>query len=455
MTTAPDFPGHSPLTRTEWLICVIAAHRLRVRHLRAADAAAHRAAGAARAGGRDARHPRVQPLGRAAVLRCPPSPAASSACSGGYLTDRLGRRRVLTWSILLYAFSAFAAGFCDDRLACCSSSAARRSSACASSSSPPSRGWPSSSPTRSSASRCSATRRPSRRSAALMVTGANFLARHFAESLPEIHGGHEAWRYTLMSGVIPAHAADRHPAVPAGVAGLAAEEGSGHAEAAEPRRRSSSRELRRATIVTTLMFALQLRRRVRRDPARAADRARTRRGAATSRGPTSRRSVSGVAGLRRSVGGLVGRMHPRRPRRAHHRRGAAACFASSRSRASCSCRWSSSARRRRPRRSASRASSFAGLFTVAQFSFWGNYLPRVYPTHLRGTGESFAANVGGRMIGTSAAFVTTTLAHLDAGGNAVGQAGLGGGARRASPSTWWASLPASSCRSRRREELPD
>src|SRR5438105_1411297 len=29
---------------------------------------------------------------------------------GGYLTDRLGRRRVLTWSILLYAGSAFAAG---------------------------------------------------------------------------------------------------------------------------------------------------------------------------------------------------------------------------------------------------------------------------------------------------------------------------------------------------------
>src|SRR5512134_999328 len=29
---------------------------------------------------------------------------------GGYLTDRLGRRRVLTWSILIYAFSAFAAG---------------------------------------------------------------------------------------------------------------------------------------------------------------------------------------------------------------------------------------------------------------------------------------------------------------------------------------------------------
>src|SRR6185312_7754745 len=50
-----------------------------------------------------------------------------------------------------------------------------------------------------------------------------------------------------------------------------------------------------------------------------------------------------------------------------------------------------------------------GFFTIAQFSFWGNYLPRVYPTYLRGTGESFAANVGGRMIGTCAALVTTQL----------------------------------------------
>ena len=52
----------------------------------------------------------------------------------------------------------------------------------------------------------------------------------------------------------------------------------------------------------------------------------------------------------------------------------------------------------------------AGLLTVAQFSFWGNYLPLVYPVHLRGTGESFAANIGGRMIGTGFAAVTSTLA---------------------------------------------
>jgi len=54
-------------------------------------------------------------------------------------------------------------------------------------------------------------------------------------------------------------------------------------------------------------------------------------------------------------------------------------------------------------------SFLVGFTTIAQFSFWGNYLPRVYPTYLRGTGESFAANVGGRMIGTCAALVTTQL----------------------------------------------
>jgi hypothetical protein len=51
-----------------------------------------------------------------------------------------------------------------------------------------------------------------------------------------------------------------------------------------------------------------------------------------------------------------------------------------------------------------------GLFTVGQLNFWGNYLPRVYPTHLRGTGESFAANIGGRLVGTSFAWITATLA---------------------------------------------
>jgi MFS family permease len=51
----------------------------------------------------------------------------------------------------------------------------------------------------------------------------------------------------------------------------------------------------------------------------------------------------------------------------------------------------------------------AGLCIVAQFSYFGEYLPKVFPVHLRGTGGAFATNVGGRMIGTSAAFLTTNL----------------------------------------------
>jgi hypothetical protein len=59
----------------------------------------------------------------------------------------------------------------------------------------------------------------------------------------------------------------------------------------------------------------------------------------------------------------------------------------------------------------------AGFCTVAQFSFWGNYLPMVYPTHLRGTGESFAANVGGRMVGTLFAAVSAQLSGVMPGGS--------------------------------------
>lgn len=53
--------------------------------------------------------------------------------------------------------------------------------------------------------------------------------------------------------------------------------------------------------------------------------------------------------------------------------------------------------------------AFCGFMTVAQFSYFGEYLPKVFPLYLRGTGGSFATNVGGRMIGTSAAYITANL----------------------------------------------
>jgi MFS family permease len=67
-----------------------------------------------------------------------------------------------------------------------------------------------------------------------------------------------------------------------------------------------------------------------------------------------------------------------------------------------------------------------GFLTVAQFSYMGEFLPKVFPVHLRGTGGSFATNVGGRMIGTSAAFLTTQLA-AKFGGNTFEQVATAAG----------------------------
>ncbi|WP_439624781.1 MFS transporter [Gemmata sp.] len=52
---------------------------------------------------------------------------------------------------------------------------------------------------------------------------------------------------------------------------------------------------------------------------------------------------------------------------------------------------------------------FCGLLTVAQFSYVSEYLPKVFPVHLRGTGSGFATNVGGRMLGTMAATLNTEI----------------------------------------------
>jgi MFS family permease len=66
-------------------------------------------------------------------------------------------------------------------------------------------------------------------------------------------------------------------------------------------------------------------------------------------------------------------------------------------------------------------SFIATLLVTAQFSFIGNYLPRLFPTGLRGTGESVAVNVGGRLIGASAAFITPLLAGMVPGPNPTAQ----------------------------------
>jgi MFS family permease len=122
---------------------------------------------------------------------------------GGYLTDLLGRRRVLTFSILLYAFAALAAGFatslpqllffrCLVFIGVCVEFVAAVAWLAELFPEPRQRervlGW-----TQAFSSL-----------GGLLVGAANVLAARCADLLPAIHGDHEAWRYTLISGVIPA-----------------------------------------------------------------------------------------------------------------------------------------------------------------------------------------------------------------------------------------------------------
>ena len=69
--------------------------------------------------------------------------------------------------------------------------------------------------------------------------------------------------------------------------------------------------------------------------------------------------------------------------------------------------------------------ALCGFLTVAQFSYFGEYLPKAFPLHLRGTGGGFATNVGGRMIGTSAAYLTANLIAPHLAGNTFEQVAAG------------------------------
>ena len=96
--------------------------RVRVRHLQDPDAAAHRAAGAPRADRRGAGSPEFQIwVGR--LFYIPAFAGGIFGLLGGYLTDLFGRRRVLTFSILIYAIAAFLSGF-STSVGSCSSCAA-------------------------------------------------------------------------------------------------------------------------------------------------------------------------------------------------------------------------------------------------------------------------------------------------------------------------------------------
>ena len=391
-----------PLTPTQWLICAIAAlgfafdtYELLMLPLIARPALA------------DLLHvPPTNPLINewVGVLFYVPALAGGVfGLIGGYLTDIFGRRRVLVWSILIYAFSALAAGFstspgwllfwrCGVFVGVCVEFVAAVA-------------WLAELfPESERRERVVGYTQAFGSFGGLMVTGAYYLCVTYGHSLPEIAGGHEAWRYTLMSGVIPAIPLMLiRPFLPESPLWQQKRQ-------AGTLKRPSFGVLfqpafRRTTIVTTLMMACAYAAAfgaVQQVPRIVPGLPEVR----TLARPAQEQTISAVQSYQ-EFGGLAGRV--------------ALGFL---------------AARILSRRRLLRVFQIPGLIllpivflgpatsnlellqwgifalgfaTIGQFSFWGNYLPRVYPTYLRGTGESFAANVGGRMIGTCAALVTTQL----------------------------------------------
>jgi MFS family permease len=418
---------------------------------------------------------------------------ASAVCGGvfgllgGYLTDRFGRRAVLTWSILLYAVSAFASGFatsalmllvlrCLTFIGVCVEFIAAVAWLAELFPNPHQRetilGY-----TQAFAS-----------VGGLLVTGVYFLIVRHAHSLPPIFDGHAPWRYALISAVIPAIPLILiRPFLPESPVWRAK-------RAAGTLRRPGIGQLfqpafRRTTLVTAALFAcgfgaafgaLQMTpqmvpglvpalaplppqqaqyeaaklARERQDTARldelkgraeklkadaaahpenealqkTADLAQKGygRAAAAARDDAKfeelRASVESLQTLRENqvagvqfyqeIGGLAGRF--------------ALAWLALRIVSRRKLLWAFQipgllilplvylfpAAGKLPANNVEwlRAGIFlAGFCTIAQLSYWGNYLPRAYPVYLRGTGEGFAANVGGRMLGTSGLLVATQL----------------------------------------------
>lgn len=340
---------------------------------------------------------------------------------GGYLTDLWGRRRVLVWSILLYAISALAAGFatsleqllffrCTTFIGVCVEFVAAVA-------------WLAELfPDAKQRENVLGYTQAFSSIGGLLVTGAYYLAVTWAPNLPAIHGGHEAWRYTLISGVLPAiPLMIIRPFLPESP--LWAQ----HKAAGTLRRPSFAAlfqpQYSRTTWVTMIMYAasygaafgaIQHLPRIVPGLAEVLPLAR----------PLQQKVVSNVQ-FYQEIGGLVGRVilaylavrivGRRTLLRVFQVPGlflVPLVFFNAMDVSVDVLKWGVFA---------------AGLLTVAQFSFWGNYLPRMYPTHLRGTGESFAANIGGRMLGTSAALITTTLANYTPGASPAAKLAVAAG----------------------------
>jgi MFS family permease len=343
----------------------------------------------------------------AGLFLCVPSVLGGlTALVGGYLTDRIGRQRVLVWSIVLYGGAAFmsglstslyelmfwrcitVAGACVEFVAAIAwltelyPDAKRREAML---------GF---------AQACATVGN-------FMIAGAWYASVTWGHLLPEVHGGHSAWRYALFFGALPAiPLIIVRPFLPESPAWR-------EKKAAGTLQRPRFRELfeprlRRVTLVTTALvgccYALAF--------------------GMLQHIPRVVPGLPQVANLPRvqqehwvtwvhlhvDTGALIGRFILA---------GLVVWFIA-----------------RRPMLRwllviglglypfvflgpalqdvdhFKYAVLLVTLVVAVQYSFWGNYLPRVFPLHLRGTGESFAMSFGARTFAPFMALLTANLATV-------------------------------------------
>ena len=340
---------------------------------------------------------------------------------GGYLIDRFGRRRVLFWSILLFCFSALATGYSSSAMQllvyrCITFVGVSVEFVAATA-------WLAELfPDRDQRETILGSTQIFASTGGILMSAASYLSLSVGRLLPPVHGGHEAWRYTILFGILPAiPLLVVRPFLPESpIWKKKREEGT--------LQRPSIMELfhpefRKTALLSCFMMAC----------AYAASFGMLQHFARIIPGAPEvkilahadqQKIVSALQGVQ-EVGSLVGRILM----------AGLTIFVISRKRLlhifqipglllipvvvllpamrdTAMPAW---------------GIFVLGTVSVAQFSFWGNYLPTLYPTHLRGTGESFAANVGGRMLGTSAALITTSIVTYMPGGSATRQLGYAAG----------------------------
>jgi MFS family permease len=325
---------------------------------------------------------------------------------GGYLTDILGRRRVLVWSILFYAFSACGASFSTTLTALLIFRCATTIGVCVEY-------------VAAVAWLAELFTDPKQRESVLgytqsavglgglLATGAYWVAVIYGERFPAIYAGHEAWRYALLCGLLPAiPLMIVRPFLPESAVW---QEKKSKGTLTRPSIAALFRpSLRKTTLVTALLAACLyavpygvLQQTPHIVP-----------GLPGMRGLPARQVEQTVGSVQviAELGTIAGRLlfpllviriaSQRRLLRLFLVPALAVFvwvyfFATSHGLLLLKC-----------------GIFVAALLMNGTFSFLWNYLPWVYPTHLRGTGEGFASNFGGRVLGAAAVVLTTQLANI-------------------------------------------